>query len=540
VAEPLERNLAPVRKLNVSDKTMSIIALKKTDIQSRNVLNILAALCAVGILWGAGASIAAGDFKQMILAGVAFAGICVAGLIISDWRSGVYLFLVWLLFEDLVRKYAGNNMYVYFTKDVLVAVTYLVFLKTARPRVTFLPPALRLSLGLFVLFGIVQIFNPNSPSLVYGALGLKLYFYYVPLLFVGYALLRTELDLRRLLFVSMGAAGIIALVGIAQSVIGLDFLNPKGGADIDELGHLTRFTPSGVAVPRPPSVFVSDGRFAEYILLAFILGMGTVGYLLLRGKGGRKLVFPCMGLVALASVMSGGRGCFVYVLATALLIPAGLLWGAPANSADTYRLFKAIRRTFIAVALTLTLGATLFPKEIGAPLSFYRETVLLDSKDSETLNRTWDYPLANFLAAFSDREWVMGHGIGTASLGVQYVSHLLGQPAPGIGVESGWGTLVTESGILGLTLWLLWTIVFISSALKVMLRLKGKPTFPIALAIVWFSFLLLFTFTWGSMVIYQNFVLNAYFWLLAGVLFRLPTLEPATRAEQRLRHARAR
>jgi hypothetical protein len=540
VVEPLERNLAPVRNLNFSDKTMSIIALKKTDIQSRNVLNILAALCAVGILWGAGGSIAAGDFKQMILAGVAFAGICVAGLIISNWRSGVYLFMVWLLFEDLVRKYAGNNMYVYFTKDVLVAVTYLVFLKKTRPRVTFLPPALRFSLGLFVLFGIVQIFNPNSPSLVYGALGLKLYFYYVPLLFVGYGLLRTELDLRRLLFISMGCAGIIALVGIAQSVIGLDFLNPKGGADIDELGHLTRFTPSGLAVPRPPSVFVSDGRFAEYILLAFILGMGTVGYLLLRGKGGRKLVFPCMGLVALASIMSGGRGCFVYVLATALLIPAGLLWGAPANSADTYRLFKAIRRTFIAVALTLTLGATLFPKQIGAPLSFYRETVSLDSKDSETINRSWDYPLSNFLLAFSDREWVMGHGIGTASLGVQYVSHLLGEPAPGIGVESGWGTLVTESGILGLILWLIWTIVFIFSALKVMLRLKGKPTFPIALAIVWFSFLLLFTFTWGSMVIYQNFVLNAYFWLLAGVLFRLPTLEPATPAEQRLRHARAR
>jgi hypothetical protein len=134
----------------------------------------------------------------------------------------------------------------------------------------------------------------------------------------------------------------------------------------------------------------------------------------------------------------------------------------------------------------------------------------------------------------------MGHGIGTASLGVQYVSHLLGQPAPQIGVESGWGTLITESGILGLILWLAWATAFLFSAIKVTLQLKGKPTFPIALAIVWFSFLLLFTFTWGSMVVYQNFVLNAYFWLLAGVLFRLPTLQPAAPAELRLNHARAR
>jgi hypothetical protein len=519
---------------------MSLIALKISNFEGLGFLNILAALCAVGILWGAGTSIAGGDYKQMIMAAVAFVVICVAGLIISDWRSGVYLFIVWLLFEDLVRKYMGNNMTIYFAKDALVGVTYIIFLKATRPRVSFLPPTLRWSLGLFVLLGVVQMFNPNSPSFVYGLLGFKLYLYYVPLIFVGYALLRTESDLRRLLFISMGAAGIIALIGIAQSVIGLDFLNPKGGEDINDLGHLTRYTPSGLAVPRPPSVFVSDGRFAQYVLLSFILGLGTVGYLLLRGKGGRKLVFPCMGLVALASVMSGGRGCFVYVVATALLIPAGMLWGAPSNSADTYRLFKAIRRAFVTVALAVALGATLFPKEIGAPLSFYRETVLLDSKDSETFNRTWDYPVANFLAAFSDREWVMGHGIGTASLGVQYVSRWLGEHAPQIGVESGYGTLITESGILGLILWLLWTIVFLFSAVKVMLRLRGKATFPIALAIVWFSFLLLFTFTWGSMVIYQNFVLNAYFWLLAGVLFRLPNLAPATPEELGAKYDRRR
>jgi hypothetical protein len=454
----------------------------------------------------------------------------------SDWRNGLYLFLIWLLIEDLVRKYMGNNMAIYFAKDALVGITYLVFAKSSRIRVSFLPPALRFALALFVLLGTVQVFNPNSPSIVYGVLGLKLYFWYIPLMFVGYAFLRTELDLRRLLFVSMGAAGVIAVIGITQSIIGLDFLNPKGNIDLDELGHLTRYTPSGLAVPRPPSVFVSDGRFAQYILLSFILGLGTVGYLLLREKGGRKLVFPCVGLVALASVMSGGRGCFVYVVATGLLIPAGLLWGAPSNSADTYRLFKAIRRSFIAVGLTLALGATLFPKQIGAPLSFYRETVLPDSADSETVFRSWDYPLDNFLGAFADREWVIGHGIGTASLGVQYVSHLLSEPLPRIGVENGYGTLITESGILGLVLWLGWTVVFIFSALKVTLELKGKPTFPIALAIVWFSFLLLFPLTWGGMVVYQNFVTNAYFWLLAGILFRLPTLAPVDSPE--LHHGR--
>jgi hypothetical protein len=30
--------------------------------------------------------------------------------------------------------------------------------------------------------------------------------------------------------------------------------------------------------------------------------------------------------------------------------------------------------------------------------------------------------------------------------------------------------------------------------------------------------------TWGGLVAYQNFVFNAFFWLLLGVFFRLPGL----------------
>jgi hypothetical protein len=518
----------------------TMITLQRRIPQGSTMSTAVFCLAVLWFIWSAGGWIVAGDFKQVILAGIAFVIVCVAGMIISDWRRGVYLFFIWLVFEDMVRKYMGNNMAIYFAKDALVGITYLVFMRTSRQRISFLPPALKVALGLFFLLGVAQVFNPNSPNLIYGVLGLKLYFYYLPLIFVGYAFLRTELDLQRFLFMSMGAAGVVALIGIAQSIIGLDFLNPKGGADIDDLGHLTRYTPSGLAVPRPPSVFVSDGRFAQYILLTFILGLGTLGYLLLRTTRGRKLVFPAVGLVALGAVMSGGRGVFAYVVASSLLIPAGLLWGAPPRSADTYRLFKAIRRSFIVVALSVTLATVLFPQAIGAHLAFYRETALPDSADSETFNRAWDYPLANFLAAFSDREWSIGHGIGTGSLGVQYVSHLLGQPSPQIGVESGYGTLVLENGILGLVLWVAWTIVFIFAALKVVLALKGKPTFPIALAIFWFTFIFLFPGSWGSLVAYQNFVSNAYFWFLAGILFRLPTLQPDDSAKMQVAHARIR
>src|SRR5258708_27651924 len=50
----------------------------------------------------------------------------------KNWRTGVILFIVWMLFEDLARKYLGNNMAVYFGKDVLAAACYLSYFTTAR------------------------------------------------------------------------------------------------------------------------------------------------------------------------------------------------------------------------------------------------------------------------------------------------------------------------------------------------------------------------------------------------------------------------
>jgi hypothetical protein len=130
--------------------------------------------------------------------------------------------------------------------------------------------------------------------------------------------------------------------------------------------------------------------------------------------------------------------------------------------------------------------------------------------------------------AFTDPDWLIGHGTGTQSLGVQYVARLTGAAAdaalPQMWVEEGYGTMITEFGILGPILWLAWTLSFIYAACQATLRVKGTATFPVALSILWFGFLLLFPFTFGGLSPYQNFVLNAYFWLLAGVLFRLPTL----------------
>jgi H+/Cl- antiporter ClcA len=83
---------------------------------------------------------------------------------------------------------------------------------------------------------------------------------------------------------------------------------------------------------------------------------------------------------------------------------------------------------------------------------------------------------------------------------------------------------VVEMGIGGLILWFVMTTAILFSAWRVVKKLKGSPWFPLGFVILWYSFFLLLPATFGGMVAYEDFLLNAYFWLLLGILFRLPTL----------------
>jgi len=147
-----------------------------------------------------------------------------------------------------------------------------------------------------------------------------------------------------------------------------------------------------------------------------------------------------------------------------------------------------------------------------------------NSPTSELTYRSWDYPVQNFLAAFSYDRWPYGYGIGTTTLGTQYVARIFGAKRLEVGVESGYGALVVEMGIGGLVLWIVMSLAISISAWKVVKRLKGSPLFPMGFVIFWYAFVLFFPATFGGIMAYEDFLLNAYLWLLLGILFRLPSI----------------
>lgn len=161
-------------------------------------------------------------------------------------------------------------------------------------------------------------------------------------------------------------------------------------------------------------------------------------------------------------------------------------------------------------------------------MAFYSETLMPSSSAYQLSSRAWDYPVQNLLDAFTEH-WIVGSGTGTASLGTQYVSALLDEPPPNVWVEEGFGALIAEMGILAAVLWLLWGGAVLYYSWKVARRLRETRFFPLAVAIVWWAFLLILPLTWGALSAYQDFICSIYMWLLLGVLYRLPEIAASSR-----------
>src|SRR4029077_5258984 len=139
----------------------------------------------------------------------------------------------------------------------------------------------------------------------------------------------------------------------------------------------------------------------------------------------------------------------------------------------------------------------------------YSETLDPRSPTNELMHRGRDYPLRNFLAAFDYARWPYGYGIGTLSLGGQYVARLFHAPPAAGNLESGFGLIVVEIGVGGLALWLIMSFSVLLSTWRVVRSLKGSPWFPLGFVIFWYASTLLLPMTFLAMSQYQDFIMNA-------------------------------
>src|SRR5262245_54504745 len=90
----------------------------------RPLVAFLIFACVIFAAYETAEIILSGDFSTLAYIAIFCIGVAVVIAILNDWHRGVYLLFAWILFEDLFRKYLGNNMAIYFGKDVLALVLF--------------------------------------------------------------------------------------------------------------------------------------------------------------------------------------------------------------------------------------------------------------------------------------------------------------------------------------------------------------------------------------------------------------------------------
>jgi hypothetical protein len=261
------------------------------------------------------------------------------------------------------------------------------------------------------------------------------------------------------------------------------------------------------------------------------LGFGLIGYLLaLRSKPSIKLrawVVFCWLIVVVGLFMSGQRATIVWVVLSVPIV--GWAYVYARNPKHTSGRNFTVRSLLLIGALSLYLMSVFFPERFSAVFNFYVRTINPNSPHSEFRSRpegSWSSIISSYKSS-----GLRGHGTGTASLGLQYVgSYDAAQENTNVYyTEGGFSSVLWEWGVVGLILWLFWSILLMVKLVQKVRELRFTRFYWIAVAVALYSFFLLFAWFYLGMQVYQQYVAQAFLWFMVGVVFRLPQL--ATRSD---------
>lgn len=431
------------------------------------------------------------------------------------WPLAVIAFFGWLVVEDLVRKLAGNDLRVYFVKDVAFAVLVLALIVRGRTAARGWQDAVgRAGLPLYLLMGwaLVMAVPTGLEDWRLPLVGLRLNFLYVPLVVAGYLLTYHLRGLRAWLTGLGLLGGATSLVGVVQAVIGPGFL--ASDVPVPHLSNLVLVR--GIAgagdVYRPTGTFVEPGRFVAVVVVGLAISLAASNVT----AGWRRRSVLLATIAAVGGIwVSGGRGSLV--AGGALVAVAAI---APSFGLRQARLGRASSMALLAVSVVGAF-AVVAPDLVTSRVAWYGQTLNPASPEQEWTSRWRSYWTSTVHGV--DVGGGLGTGTGSQSLGRQYLYE--GRRQPDVArsvVEGGYAAVAVEWGVVGLVLWLWWTLAWLGRQWRCVAEIRGSPAAGAGLILFGWMALFLIVGFFGGLQSFQNYVVNAYFWFLSGVLFALP------------------
>jgi hypothetical protein len=352
--------------------------------------------------------------------------------------------LLYLGLLDGFLKLKTNSQAMTLGRDVLLYAILLGFLarSTLRRESLRLPPLSGWVLA-FTLVVLVQLFNPADTGLLHSLGALRPHLEFVPLFFVGYAVVQTRARLRTfflILLVIASANGIVGLVQLNMSPGQLASWGPGyaarvNGAQTGAYGQVSGrgyYTSSGVFRTRPFGLGDDSGVGEEWGMLALggALALLSLG---VRQPAGRISLLLCAG-PPLAVISGQGRALLVGSVV--------VLFSYLAFATTPRRLIPTLASVLIGLAVIV--GVVAYVSSVSGPGFFDRYATITPAKLTSTTSSNRGGSIADIPVLIQHHPF--GNGLGSTGP----AAHFAGGRNQGSNGETEPGFLVSELGIPGL------------------------------------------------------------------------------------------
>jgi hypothetical protein len=278
----------------------------------------------LGVLLAAAAALAAPSndllpkpegVGQTLLAVTFLAGVFALGYLRPLY--GFYGLVGLVVLEGAVRKWLVNDISVFLGKDFLALGVYTAVLPRLRWQDLRRPWWLVAPLGLLAVLALGEAVRVGSIS--QATIGLRAYLLYVPLFWVGPALLTTRARVYALTGVILGLAALNAVFAVVQALAGPGILNKLVSGALAGL-----ITVNGSSYIRPSGSFMQVGVLAMFLFFGTLVAFA----LLVAERRGRwlYLAFGGFALIAWGVVYSSARSSLGSLMLAYVLLTLALLW----------------------------------------------------------------------------------------------------------------------------------------------------------------------------------------------------------------------
>ena len=384
-----------------------------------------------------------------------------AFLAIKYWQQALFAVFVLLVFEGALRKWAvpSAQAQMYLVKDGILLAVYLGFiLDSLRKR--FEPKgvgSIKTILIVGLVWGCIEVFNPNSPAILVGFIGLKSYFLYAPVAFI----LPYSIKSREHLFVLIRRYIIMAI-----PVAALGFMQIAAGPESRLNVYVSsEDTPTMIAYFGEKGDLVrTSGTFSYisgYVVFLNFIAFLAIGYNMAHGWRLKNNITPFLALILVIGAMftTGSRGPIWILVATGPVI----LWLA-AKSRILSR--QIAMRLFMLVPVIIILALSVSPE--AAVKGFMERAEQADT--SYTLERLYQPAWETSWALLGAP---LGLGIGVAN---NAALTIMGAEFPwwlgGLIFESEMARVTTELGVIGFLLTYSLRLLIAAFALRCAMRFK--------------------------------------------------------------------